>query len=82
MQSGGTLSPGDSPGITNTANVTLNSGATLTIEVNGPTVGTEYDQLNVTGTVALGGATLDVVVGGPLSIGQVFRSSATTWRTP
>src|SRR5215831_1819970 len=48
VNSGGTLSPGTSPGIINTGSLTLTSGSTLTIELNGPTVGTQYDQVNVT----------------------------------
>jgi hypothetical protein len=35
----------------------------VNIEVNGPIVGTQYDQMNVTGTVALGNANLNVTVG-------------------
>ncbi len=49
---GGTLAPGASPGILNSGNVTFNGGA-LSIELNGTTVGTLYDQLNVTGSVTL-----------------------------
>lgn len=62
VASGGTLSPGNSPGILNTGNVDLQSGSTLAIELNGDTAGTGYDQLNVTGTVALAG-TLDLSLG-------------------
>ena len=49
---GGTLAPGSSPGILNSGNVTFNGG-TLSVELNGTTVGTLYDQLNVTGSVTL-----------------------------
>lgn len=58
VNSGTTLFPGASPGILNTGNVTLNSGSTFAVEITGVTVGAQYDQLNVTGTVSLGGATL------------------------
>ncbi|MBI5757591.1 MAG: autotransporter-associated beta strand repeat-containing protein, partial [Planctomycetales bacterium] len=59
VQSGGTVAPGTSPGILNTGSVTFATGSTFAIEVNGSTTaGTDYDQLNVTGTVDLGGATL------------------------
>lgn len=61
VANGGTLSPGNSPGILNTGNATLEVGATLLIELNGNTVGTEYDQLNVNGTVTLAG-TLNVLL--------------------
>ncbi|MFO0882076.1 MAG: hypothetical protein U0491_01365 [Candidatus Saccharimonadales bacterium] len=53
--SGGTVAPGQSPGILNTGNVTYTSG-TLDVEVGGAASG-QYDQLNVTGTVDLGSAT-------------------------
>jgi fibronectin-binding autotransporter adhesin len=72
VNSGGTLSPGNSPGIINTGSVTLTGGSTLAIKLNGPTVGTQYDQVNVTGTVALGGATLNVLLGFTPTAGQVF----------
>ena len=56
---GGNVSPGASPGILNTGNISFNSSSTFTVEVNGTTTaGTDYDQLNVTGTVSLGNATL------------------------
>ena len=58
-QSGGTVAPGNSPGILNSGNVTLVSGSNFNVEVNGSTTaGTDYDQLNVTGTVDVTGATL------------------------
>lgn len=60
--SGGIVAPGNSPGILNAGDTDLQSGSTLAIEINGDTVGTGYDQLNVTGTVALAG-TLDLSLG-------------------
>jgi hypothetical protein len=56
--SGGTVAPGTSPGILNTGNLVFNSGSILSMEVNGTVPGTQHDQLNVTGTVSLGNATL------------------------
>jgi autotransporter-associated beta strand protein len=50
---GGQVSPGLSPGILSTGNVIIGTGA-LSVELTGTTVGTGYDQLNVTGTVSLG----------------------------
>jgi len=47
---GGTLAPGNSPGIMSTANLTL-SGGTTSFEINGTTPGTGYDQVAVTGSV-------------------------------
>lgn len=49
---GGTIAPGNSPGILGTGNLTL-SGGNLTLEINGATAGTGYDQINVAGTVSL-----------------------------
>ncbi len=57
--SGSFLTPGASPGIiTQTGDLTLSSGSTFVVEVNGATAGTQYDQVDVTGSVTLGGATL------------------------
>ncbi len=69
VASGGTLAAGNSPGIISTGNLSLAAGATLSQEINGTTLGTNYDQINVTGTVRLAGATLN------LSFGS-FTSSA------
>ncbi len=72
VNSGGTIAPGTSPGILNTGTLTLTAGSTLTVEINGTTVGTQYDQVNVTGGVTLGNATLNVVLGFTPSAGQTF----------
>jgi fibronectin-binding autotransporter adhesin len=58
----GTLAPGNSPGILNAGNSNLQASSTLGIEINGATLGTQYDQLNVTGTVTLAGL-LSVTMG-------------------
>lgn len=59
IQSGATLAPGNSPGILNSGTLNLNSGATMAMEITGntasPVAGTNYDQINVTGGVILGG---------------------------
>jgi autotransporter-associated beta strand protein len=72
VASGGFLAPGVTTGILSTGNVTLNSGSTFRVDVNGTTAGTGYDQLNVTGTVNLGGATLaatgTITPAGPTSL--------------
>ena len=72
VNSGGALAPGLSPGIINTGDLALTSGSTLAIEINGATAGTQYDQVNVTGTVDLGGATLGVTLGYTPSVATVF----------
>lgn len=58
VNSGGTLSPGNSPGILNTNDLTLVAGSTFDVEVNGTTPGVDADQVVVTGTVDVTGATL------------------------
>ncbi|MCX6972456.1 MAG: autotransporter-associated beta strand repeat-containing protein [Verrucomicrobia bacterium] len=62
VASGATLAPGNSPGILSSGNLSL-SGI-LSMEINGVTVGTQYDQVNVTGTVSLvSGNTLTLSLG-------------------
>lgn len=63
IQSGGTIAPGNSPGKISTGNLTLASGSTASMEINGTTAGTLYDQIEVTGTVTISGATLNATVG-------------------
>jgi autotransporter-associated beta strand protein len=50
---GGTVAPGNSPGILSTGN--YNQEGTLSLQLDGPTAGVEYDQVNVGGTVTLSG---------------------------
>ena len=59
VNSGGMLAPGASAGIFHTGTCRVSPGATFTVELGGTTAG-QYDQLAVTGTVSLGGATLDL----------------------
>ncbi len=59
VQSGGHVAPGNSPGCLNSGNTSFVSGSAYDVEIAGTTVCTEYDQLRVTGTVDLGGATLN-----------------------
>jgi hypothetical protein len=60
VQAGGELAPGASPGIFNSGSVTFATSSIFDVEIEGTTVGTGYDQLNVTGSVSLGNATLNV----------------------
>ena len=53
--SGGTIAPGNSPGLLTTGALALNTGGTLSMEINGTSA---YDQLAVNGTVGLGDGTL------------------------
>ena len=49
-----TFSPGASTGVlTSNGDITLGSGSTFTVELNGNTPGAGYDQLNVVGAVTL-----------------------------
>ncbi|MBS1793306.1 MAG: right-handed parallel beta-helix repeat-containing protein [Acidobacteria bacterium] len=69
---GARISPGFSPGIINSGSLSMTSGSSLDIELNGTTAGTGYDQVNVTGTVSLGGATLNVTTGFAPTAGNTF----------
>ena len=60
VQSGGIIAPGTGLGILNAGNTTFLAGSNFNVEVNGvTTAGTDYDQLNVTGTVDVTGAVLN-----------------------
>jgi fibronectin-binding autotransporter adhesin len=52
LNAAGTLAPGSGLGILSAGNTNFNGG-TFSLEINGSTPGTGYDQLNVTGTVTL-----------------------------
>tara|TARA_R110002072_G_scaffold243821_2_gene403150 strand:- start:147970 stop:171135 length:23166 start_codon:yes stop_codon:yes gene_type:complete len=70
-QTSGNTAPGNSPGILATGDLNL-SGGTLDIEIQNPytTAGTDYDQIDVTGTVTLGGtATLNLSSMGAAQLG-------------
>ncbi|TWU03603.1 LamG-like jellyroll fold domain-containing protein [Neorhodopirellula pilleata] len=73
IQSGSHFSPGDGPGVVTTGNLVLNSGSTFTVEVDdnnnavltdasrGGVAGTDYDQVQVNGTVVIASdVTLDL----------------------
>ena len=69
VQSAGILAPGLSPGMLSTGSVQIASGGILRMEANGSTTGSTYDVLNVTGTVDITGATLNLTASGPLTAG-------------
>ena len=55
----GTINPGVTTGILSTiGNFSMTAGTFFVAEFNGTAPGTDYDQLNIAGTVALGNATL------------------------
>ncbi|MCE9554457.1 MAG: autotransporter-associated beta strand repeat-containing protein [Planctomycetes bacterium] len=62
INSGSTVAPGttSTTGILNTVNIAYASSSTsvFDVDINGGSVGNEYDQLNVTGTVDLGTSTI------------------------
>ena len=76
VQSGGVLSPGDSPGTLTAASLSLAAGSTFNEELGGTTAGTQYDQTVIPagGTVALDSPTLNIsFLGGFLpTVGQQF----------
>jgi autotransporter-associated beta strand protein len=61
-QAGGSVSPGTSTAVLTTGNANL-AGGVFVVNLNGAAVGSGYDQLNVTGTVTLTGATLSATLG-------------------
>ena len=67
----GTVAPGNSPGILGVGNTVFNTGSKFTVGLNGAS-GTGYDQLAVTGTIDLGGATLAGSLGFGPGSGAVF----------
>ena len=76
VQSGGVLSPGDSPGTLTAGSLSLATGSTFNEELGGTTAGTQYDQTVIPagGTVALDSPTLNIsFLGGFLpTVGQQF----------
>jgi fibronectin-binding autotransporter adhesin len=69
---GATASPGNAGvSVLNTSNLSVASGGSLNIDLTGLTAGTQYDQVNVTGTVSLGG-TLTVTPTFTPAIGSTF----------
>jgi autotransporter-associated beta strand protein len=73
---GGTVSvgsPANTPGQLNSGNLNLGAGApNFSVQLNGTTVGTGYDQLNVTGTVNLTAAALNGTAGFGSTVGDTF----------
>lgn len=69
---GGTLSPGTSVGILTTHDIVFEPGSLFSAELNGNGAGVGYDQLNVYGSVTLGGATLALSLGYVPNRGDTF----------
>ncbi|HWX23003.1 MAG TPA: autotransporter-associated beta strand repeat-containing protein [Candidatus Binatia bacterium] len=71
----GIISPGNSPGILTSSNVTFSASGNFTVELTGPNPGVGgYDQLNVRGTNDLANASLTVLplFTSPVAVGQTF----------
>ncbi|HJT36519.1 MAG TPA: hypothetical protein VJ783_31135, partial [Pirellulales bacterium] len=73
--SGGTLSPGFSPGTINiTGNYTQGPGGTLAVEIGGLTPGTGFDVLNISGTANLDGTLAISLINNFLpAVGDAFQ---------
>lgn len=70
---GGTLGLGSTTGNrTISGNVTIHPGGKLRVRINGPTVGTQHDQLSLSGSLVLGGD-LEVLAAPGLTLGSTFR---------
>ncbi|MDY3563725.1 autotransporter-associated beta strand repeat-containing protein [Gemmata sp. JC673] len=72
VAAGGTLAPGNAPGAVSTGALAFATGSTYAVELNGTTAGTQYEQLNVAGTVNLAGATLATTLGFTPAGGDTF----------
>jgi fibronectin-binding autotransporter adhesin len=73
FSSPGELAPGTSAGIlTVLGNAQLTAASTLTIELGGPTEGTEYDQLRISGDVLLAGVLNVTTINGFNPAGLTF----------
>ncbi|HSY20060.1 MAG TPA: autotransporter-associated beta strand repeat-containing protein [Candidatus Acidoferrales bacterium] len=59
----GVVAPGNSPGILTGGDVNFSASGSLAVIINGTNAGTGYSQLNVDGTVNLGGAALQLSLG-------------------
>lgn len=57
VNSGGTLAPGNSPGLLTVGNLTLNSGSVTNFEINGTVRGSDFDAIDIIGggNIAFGG---------------------------
>jgi hypothetical protein len=71
---GATFGPGFSPGkITINGNYIQGANGVMTLEIGGAAAGTEYDQLQVSGAVALGGTlNISLINGFRPAVGDVF----------
>ena len=69
LRGGGTIAPGNSPGVISTGDLAFEKGGIYEFEMAGDEVG-KYDQINVTGTVKLGNGTLKTILLDKFTPGQ------------
>ena len=79
---GGTIAPGDSPGLLNVGSLTLDGSVTVDEEIDGPNAGSDYDRIRASGDVDLAGAHLNVTLGFAPAPGTVFRIIDNTGTNP
>jgi autotransporter-associated beta strand protein len=73
LDAGATVSPGGAaPGLQRVQDLALAPGSSFVVQLDGLVPGTGYDQLDVTGTVRLNGATLDAALGFDPAPGDAF----------
>jgi len=72
LQVFGAVAPGSSPAILTCSNVTFAAQGDYFVELNGPTAGTGYDQLDVRGGVTLANSTLHVTLGFQSALSNAF----------
>jgi autotransporter-associated beta strand protein len=76
VNAGANIAPGNggnSTAILNTGALTLASTSNFRVDINGTSVGSGYDQLNVaTGGVTITGSNVAITVGTTLAVGQTF----------
>jgi autotransporter-associated beta strand protein len=74
VSSGGILAPGTPSGtvILSSGNLSLSSGSAFNVTVAGTAPGTSYDQLSSSGTINLGGSSLNLNLTYPAAVGDSF----------
>ncbi len=80
----GTVKPGlgSATSILNTGNLSFGSGGVYSVALNGTTAGTQYDQLNVTGSINLTGAILTGTLGYSAAVGDTYTIIHNVDNTP
>ncbi len=75
----GTLSPGNSPGLlTVDGDLVLTADDTYTVEINGTTIGTQYDSVTATGNINIANAVLSISLGYVPTVGDSYTLMSTT----